>query len=486
MSRIVLVSNRVADLNKAGQAGGVGIAIADVLSKRRGLWLGWNGKIGEKSEEQRTKPDIAEVGGATVATLPLSSREYKDYYLGYANDVLWPVFHSRLDVAQFEAGYYQRYLEVNRRFARALHPLLKPDDTIWVHDYHMIPLGLELRKLGVENSIGFFLHIPVPPSQTFLAIPEHRELARGLAAYDLVGVQTKVDVANLIDYLQDGVLGRILQDGRIRVFDREMSIAAFPVGIDVDSFVGSRPKVLREPARSVTRLIGVDRLDYTKGLPQKFRAFGRFLEKNPDYRRKVILSQLAPPTRESVLAYVDIRHELETLSGTINGKFGELDWVPIHYIHRSTPRKMLVDVFGDSRIGVVTPLRDGMNLVAKEYVAAQDPEDPGVLMLSRFAGAAEQMKEALIVNPYDVEEMADTIKIALEMDVEERRERHRALLDGIRTHNTFAWCRSFLASLENIRRRRPLPPTGEPFEAARKALEAKGLAPGTSRHTRLL
>jgi trehalose 6-phosphate synthase len=320
----------------------------------------------------------------------------------------------------------------------------------------------------------------------FLAIPEHRELARSLAAYDLVGVQTGVDVANLIDFLQDGVFGRMLQDGRIRVFDREMSIAAFPVGIDVDSFVGSRPKVLREPARSVTRLIGVDRLDYTKGLPQKFRAFGRFLEKNPDYRRKVILSQLAPPTRESVLAYVDIRHELETLSGTINGKFGELDWVPIHYIHRATPRKMLVDVFGDSRIGVVTPLRDGMNLVAKEYVAAQDPEDPGVLMLSRFAGAAAQMKEALIVNPYDVEEMADTIKIALEMDVEERRERHRALLGGIRTHDTFAWCRSFLTALENIRRRRPLPPTGEPFEAARKALEAKGLAPGASRHTRPL
>ena len=486
MSRIVLVSNRVADLNKAGQAGGVVIAIADVLSKRRGLWLGWNGKIGEKSEEQRTKPDIAEVGGATVATLPLSSREYKDYYLGYANDVLWPVFHSRLDVAQFEAGYYQRYLEVNRRFARALHPLLKPDDTIWVHDYHMIPLGLELRKLGVENSIGFFLHIPVPPAQMFLAIPEHRELARSLAAYDLVGVQTGVDVANLIDFLQDGVFGRMLQDGRIRVFDREMSIAAFPVGIDVDSFVGSRPKVLREPARSVTRLIGVDRLDYTKGLPQKFRAFGRFLEKNPDYRRKVILSQLAPPTRESVLAYVDIRHELETLSGTINGKFGELDWVPIHYIHRATPRKMLVDVFSDSRIGVVTPLRDGMNLVAKEYVAAQDPEDPGVLMLSRFAGAAAQMKEALIVNPYDVEEMADTIKIALEMALEERRERHRALLDGIRTHDTFAWCRSFLTALENIRRRRSLPPTGEPFEAARNALEAKGLAPGASRHTRPL
>jgi len=483
MSRIVLVSNRVADLNKAAQAGGVVIAIADVLSARNGLWLGWSGKIGEKSEELRTTPDLFEFGTATVATLPLSSREYKDYYLGYSNDVLWPVFHSRLDLAQFEAGYYHRYLEANKRFARALHPLLKPDDTIWVHDYHMIPLAMELRKLGVENPIGFFLHIPVPPAQTFLAIPEHRDLARGLAAYDLIGLQTRVDVGNLIDYLQDGVFGRLLQDGRIRAFDREMSIAAFPVGIDVDSFISSRPKRAREPRPATTRLIGVDRLDYTKGLPQKFRSFGRFLEKYPDYRRKVILSQLAPPTRANVVAYIDIRHELEMLSGTINGKFGELDWVPIQYIHRSTPRRMLVDVFRNSRIGFVTPLRDGMNLVAKEYVAAQDPEDPGVLILSRFAGAAEQMKQALIVNPYDVEEMADTIKVALEMGLQERKERHRALLAGIRAHDTFAWCRSFLTALENIRRRKPQLPSGPALDAAKKALEESDLA-RASPHTR--
>jgi trehalose 6-phosphate synthase len=471
MGRIVLVSNRVADLSKASQAGGVVIAIADVLRARNGLWLGWSGKIGEKSEEIRTTPDIQETGAATVATLPLSNREFKEYYLGYSNAVLWPVFHDRLDLAQFEAGYYQRYLEVNRRFAHALRPLLKPDDTIWVHDYHMIPFGMELRKLGVQNPIGFFLHIPVPPAQTFLAIPEHRDLARGLAAYDLIGLQTRVDVANLIDYLQDGVFGRILHDGRIRAFDRELSIASFPVGIDVDSFVGSRPKRSREQPPSVTRLIGVDRLDYTKGLPQKFRAFARFLEKYPDYRRKVILSQIAPPTRENVLAYADIRHELETLSGTINGKFGELDWVPIQYIHRSTPRRLLVDVYRHSRIGLVTPLRDGMNLVAKEYIAAQDPEDPGVLILSRFAGAAEQMKQALIINPYDIEEMADIIKVALEMGLQERRERQRALLAGIRTYDTFAWCRSFLAALESIGRQKPSVGAGSPTDAARKALQ---------------
>ena len=235
MGRIVQVSNRVADLSRAAQAGGVVIAIADMLRERNGLWFGWSGKIGEKSEEARTTPDIVESDGATVATLPLSSREYKDYYLGYANAVLWPVFHSRLDLAQFEAGYFQRYVDVNKRFACALQPLLKPDDTIWIHDYHFIPMALELRRLGVTNPIGFFLHIPVPPAQTFLAIPEHRDLARALAAYDLVGVQTRIDVRNMVDYLRDGIYGRMLQDGRIRVFDREISIRSFPVGIDVDS-----------------------------------------------------------------------------------------------------------------------------------------------------------------------------------------------------------------------------------------------------------
>lgn len=469
MSRIILVSNRVADLGKAAQAGGVVIALADVLRARGGLWLGWSGKIGEKSEEARTTPDIAETASAALATLPLSHREFKEYYLCYANAVLWPVFHDRLDLAQFEGGYYQRYLNVNRRFAQALYPLLKPDDTIWVHDYHMIPFGSELRALGVTNPIGFFLHIPVPPGQTFLAIPEHRELARALAAYDLIGLQTKADVDNMLDYFRDNAFGRLLSDGRLRAFDRDVSIVSFPVGIDMASFLASRPKRSRTQAPPATRLIGVDRLDYTKGLPQKFRAFGRFLEKYPDYRRKVVLSQIAPPTRESVLAYADIRHELETLSGTINGRFGELDWVPIQYIHRPTPRRLLVDVFRQSRVGFVTPLRDGMNLVAKEYVAAQDPDDPGVLILSRFAGAAAQMQQALIVNPYDVEEMANTIKIALDMGLQERRERYEALAEGIRAEDTFGWYRSFLTALENVRSRKVVH-LGAPLDGVHKAL----------------
>jgi trehalose 6-phosphate synthase len=229
-----------------------------------------------------------------------------------------------------------------------------------------------------------------------------------------------------------------------------VSVASFPIGIDVADFARvKRAGGLVQGRPSVNRIIGVDRLDYTKGLPQKFKAFGRFLEKHPQYQRQVVLTQIAAPTRASVEAYSDIRHQLETLAGSINGRFGELDWVPIHYIHRSTPRRKLAGIYRSSRIGMVTPLRDGMNLVAKEYVASQDPEDPGVLVLSQFAGAAEELTDALIVNPYNVDETAGGIRSALEMPLAERRERHEALMAAIRKHDVTSWCQAFLSRLES-------------------------------------
>ena len=443
MSRIVLVSNRVLDLRKAAQAGGVAVALANIIRTRPSLWFGWSGEV--KSEEEA---DTLHREGRVV-TVPLTSAEHDRYYLGYANSVLWPVFHNRLDLAQFEAGYFEQYIGVNRRLARHLQPQLRDDDVIWVHDYHLIPLAIELRKLGVANRIGFYLHIPFPPWQTFIAIPEHEKLARGLAAYDLIGLQTKSDVSSFIDYAVNSAFGGVLSDGRIRLFDRLVNVEAFPIGIDVADFANAR----RESSwvvqgRGVARIVGVDRLDYTKGLPQKFRAFGRFLEKNPQYRREVVLTQIASPTRESVEAYLGIRQELESLAGSINGRFGELDWVPIHYIHRSTPRRRLAGIYRSSRICLVTPLRDGMNLVAKEYVAAQDPADPGVLVLSRFAGAAEQLTSALIVNPYDIETTSDVLRSAFEMSLEERQERHRALLALVEKHDITAWCQTFLEALQ--------------------------------------
>jgi trehalose 6-phosphate synthase len=444
MSRVILVSNRVSDLRRAAQAGGVAVALAYVARTRPSLWFGWSGEI-KPAEETGT---VQHAG--RIVTVPLSPTEHERYYLGYANSVLWPVFHNRLDVAQFEAGFFDEYMGVNRRLAALLKPLLRPDDIVWVHDYHLIPLAVELRQLGVANRIGFYLHISFPPWQTFIAIPEHRELARCLAAYDLVGLQTKSDVSNLIDYLANGVMGSVTPDGRIRVFDRLLTVASFPIGIDVSDFTRPSRDVALVQGRGMSRIIGVDRLDYTKGLPQKFKAFGQFLETNPQYRRQVVLTQIAPPTREDVEAYLDIRRQLERLAGSINGRFGELDWVPIHYIHRSTPRRRLTAIYRSSRIALVTPLRDGMNLVAKEYVAAQDEEDPGVLILSRFAGAAEELEAALIVNPYDIPATAEVIRTALEMSLEERRTRHRALMGVVATYDIGAWCRSFLTALTRV------------------------------------
>ncbi len=468
MNRVVLVSNRVADLQHAPQAGGVAVALAGIGRTHNTLWFGWSGEI-KPAEEVNTADHRA-----GMATVPLTEDEHQGYYLGYANSVLWPVFHNRLDLAQFEAGFFERYRGVNQRLATLLCPLLRPDDSIWVHDYHLIPFADELRKRGVENPIGFYLHIPFPPWQTFMAIPEHQELARALSAYDLIGLQTKADVANIVSYLENGVFGRIVPDGRIRAFERLVSIASFPVGIDVSYFAKARREgVLVQAGGAVSRIIGIDRLDYTKGLPQKFKAFGRFLDRYPQYQRQVVLTQIAPPTRQSVEAYCDIRNQLETLAGSINGRFGELDWVPIHYIHRSTPRRRLPGIYRSSRIGMVTPLRDGMNLVAKEYVAAQDPGDPGVLILSQFAGAAEELGEALIVNPYNVDQTADAIRLALEMSLDERRRRHQAMLAELRSHDAADWCRSFLASLERLRSADDplgwLPP--EPIRAALEKLQ---------------
>jgi trehalose 6-phosphate synthase len=460
MSRVILVSNRVLDLRKASQAGGVAVALADIVRTRPSLWFGWNGEI-KPAEFSST---VSREG--RIATVPLSPSEHERYYLGYANSVLWPVFHGRLDLAHFEAGYFEQYLGVNQRLAALLLPMLKPDDIIWVHDYHLIPMAAELKKLGVTNRIGFYLHIPFPPWQMFSAIPEHEHLARCLADYDLVGLQTKADVANLIDYALNGVFGNVTPQGRVRIFDRLLTVASFPIGIDVADFTkGGRETGLAQ-GRGASRIIGVDRLDYTKGLPQKFKAFGQFLEKYPQYRRHVVLTQIAPPTRASVDAYTDIRQQLESLAGSINGQFGELDWVPIHYIHRSTARRRLTAIYRSSRIGMVTPLRDGMNLVAKEYIAAQDPEDPGVLVLSRFAGAAEELHSALIVNPYDIGATADVIRAALEMSLGERRERYSALMETIEKNDIAAWCHSFLAALENLAE--PDKPPGEITRALEK------------------
>jgi trehalose 6-phosphate synthase len=334
-------------------------------------------------------------------------------------------------------------------------PLLQPDDVVWVHDYHLIPLAAELRAMGCHNRIGFFLHTPLPPPLILAAIPAHEWLMRSMFAYDLVGLQSQADMNHLSRYLLTEAQAEPLGDNRFGAFTRSLRAGAFPIGIDVDEFIGlSRGpdaqdtlNTLRGQNQQHQLLVGVDRLDYSKGLPQRIRAFRALLERYPDSRNNATLIQVAAPSREEVDAYGDIRRELEGLCGAINGDFGTLDWMPIRYMHRTVARKRVPGLYRAAGVALVTPLRDGMNLVAKEYVAAQDPDDPGVLVLSRFAGAAEQLTDALLVNPYDTQAVADAIQRALNMTLDERRQRHQRLLAQIREQDVHWWRNRFLDAL---------------------------------------
>ncbi len=454
MSRLVVVSNRVADPRKAA-AGGLAVALGDALHSTGGLWFGWSGTVQAEGTPGEGELHQQKAGDVTLATVDLCEQDHAGYYLGYSNGVLWPVFHYRLDLARFDAGYFGAYRRVNRLFARQLLPLLRPDDIVWVHDYHLIPLADELRALGATQRIGFFLHVPLPPPQLLAAIPQHEWLMHALFAYDLVGLQSEADLQNFSRYVQTEAGAENLGNHYYRAFDRTVQAGAFPIGIDVDEFAAlthareARDMHERMKGEYSRRrlLLGVERLDYSKGLPQRVRAFKALLQKYPENLRSATLIQIAAPSREDMDTYTGLLQELESLCGAINGDFGELDWMPVRYMHRNVARKRLPGLYRVARVALVTPLRDGMNLVAKEFIAAQDPADPGVLVLSRFAGAAEQLRQALLVNPYDTDGMADTIQRALQMPLQERQARHQALLNNIRTQDVHWWRKQFLAAL---------------------------------------
>jgi trehalose 6-phosphate synthase len=451
--RLVVVSNRVADISASQQAGGLAVALAESLSDAGGLWFGWNGEIAKDADRQPAHIDRS--GPVATATVGLTRQEHEGYYLGHANRCLWPLFHYRLDLADLKPGPDAVYDSVNKRFAGKLAPLLEPDDTIWVHDYQLIPFAAHLRQLGATGPIGFFLHIPFPPPEIFSALPNHKQFARTFFAYDLIGFQTVRDRENFARYATEQLGCRRLNDGRLKGFGRKLAIDAFPIGIHAEAFAAEAERNLRSAAlRTLAKnsdseclVVGVDRLDYSKGLPERMRGIEKFLEQWPAYRGRVQFLQIAPPTREGVEAYDAIRQELEQLTSRVNGRFGDLSWQPIRYVHRAVPRSVLAGLFRRCRIGLVTPLRDGMNLVAKEYVAAQDPGDPGVLILSEFAGAAEQLEEALIVNPHDPTSLAAAMRRALEMPLGERRARHRALWSRIVEQDVTWWRDRFLSAL---------------------------------------
>lgn len=452
MSRLVLASNRVADLSGGVTSGGLAVAVVDALRDGNGVWFGWSGEIVD--DPAKVGLSLERHGNVTVATQAMTQTEYDSYYLGYSNRALWPVFHYRLDLAVFDSEALEGYKAVNKRMAKSLAGLLAEDDLLWIHDYHMIPLAAELRALGVKNRIGFFLHIPFPPPEILTAVPDHRWLIDTMFAYDVVGFQTISDVGNFGRYAEETASSVNAKDHPFRAAQRKLVVKSYPIGIDVDQFHAmattpeSDERIRRLKRGSIDQhIIGVDRLDYSKGLPDRLRSYQRFLETYPVHRKNTVLMQIAPPTREELTAYSDIRTELEQLSGAINGQFGDFDWTPVRYIHRSIARETLAALFRGSKVGLVTPLRDGMNLVAKEYVAAQDVDDPGVLILSQFAGAAADLREAMIINPYDPDEVAVAMHAALSMSIEERSDRHGALLERIKSRDAAHWRRSFLADL---------------------------------------
>jgi len=446
MSRLVIVSNRVTSSDsRIGRAGGLAIAMHDALKAQGGLWFGWSGQIAAKTA---ASADVSEVENITYATIDLGQADYDGYYLGYANSTLWPLVHFQIGLMKYHSEDFRIYQNVNEHFARVLVPLLKSDDVIWIHDYHLIPLGAALRALGVENRIGFFLHTPFPPEDVLSALPHYDVLLRALDQYDLVGFQTPESEAAFEGARQ-----------RLPAGPRRAVAGTFPIGIDTTQFSrmarramsSSLAHRLIESLNGRKLVIGVDRLDYSKGIPHRLEAIGYFLEINPEWRGKFGYLQITPQSRNEVEAYRHLRQEIDSLTGRINGQFAEFDWTPIRYLNKTFSRPTLAGFYRTAAVGLVTPLRDGMNLVAKEYVAAQDPESPGCLILSSFAGAARELNAALLVNPLDREGIADAVLQALTMSLEERRERWEAMMVALRANSILHWREAFLEALSEDR-----------------------------------
>jgi trehalose 6-phosphate synthase len=458
----ILVSNRVVSPKADGAPieGGLASALIQAVKNSGAIWVGTRVS---QNDTMRKEPLAAleALGSGATARVDIPSERYRRYYEGFANSALWPILHSRPDLIRVDHDDYTAYCEVNAIMARSLRGFLKPDSTIWVHDYHFLTLGRELRRLGIDRPIGFFLHTPFPRPTSFVSLPGHRELARAMLQYDLIGFQTDTDLMNFATYVERN-LGMSVP-GRTFVTETRTTLASFPIGIDAHAFAAdavkaaARPDIarLRASLMGAKLVIGVDRIDYSKGLDNRLRAFDRLFQTAPELKRQVTMLQVALPSRGQISTYCRLQAELAALVSDINGKHGEIDWTPIRYLNKGFNQAALAGLYRAAHVGLVTPLYDGMNLVAKEYVAAQNPLDPGVLVLSERAGAAQQLDAALLVNPHDTEGMAEAIRTAMEMPLEERQERWQAMMAVVERDNIEAWFRDFTATLAETERALP-------------------------------
>jgi len=452
---LVVVSNRVAR-GKANEpmTGGLAAALLPVVEKSGAIWVGSSGRVRDGVQKEPFA-EIEALGAGALALLDLPAAHYGGYYEGFANSALWPALHSRSDLIRVSQGDYLSYREVNAFMARALLRFNKPDTAFWVQDYHFLALGAELRDLGVTGPIGFFLHTPWPASSVVEGVPHHRDLIEAMLAYDLVGFQTEEDCENFLSYARE-TLGLKVHGDVVMSRHGRTRLSVFPIGIDADKFAQYAAKSMTHP--DVSRLrrslngeklaIGVDRLDYSKGLINRISAFDRMWTAQPALTRTVSLLQIATPSRGSIEAYGKLQDDVARLVSDVNGRHGEVDWTPIRYLNKGFSQAVLAGLYRTAQVGVVTPLHDGMNLVAKEYVAAQNPVDPGVLVLSKFAGAANELDTALLVNPNDIDGMARTIATALSMPLMERCMRWEAMMEKLHASTIQGWFADFVDALQ--------------------------------------
>lgn len=443
MSRLVVVSNRVPDIRERVQsAGGLIVGLGEAVRDTECLWFGWSGQHRENAVSSDVAVETSR--NLSFATIDLTTEQHNRFYENFANGTLWPLCHYRLEMIRYRREDYVTYREVNTLFARKLLPLLREDDIIWVHDYHLMTLAAELRRLGVKNRIGFFLHTSLPPWSVTRVLPCAAELIGDLAEFDLIGVQTEEDRENF-----NGCFSAI------GLFTR---VEHFPIGIAPEEFGAearknvNAPEVVRlmDSLRGRKLVIGVDRLDYSKGIPERIKGFEKLIRRYPEHEAKVVMLQIAPVSRAGVAAYQHLRREVDELSGHVNATLGTFDWTPVRFLTQSVPRHVLAGFLRRADIALVTPLRDGMNLVAKEYVAAQDENDPGILILSTLAGAAPELKAALQVNPYDPDQIAEALHLALTMSKDVRKKRWGFLNVEVQRNTASRWAAEFLAALRKV------------------------------------
>jgi trehalose 6-phosphate synthase len=450
--------------------GGLAAALLPVVEKSGAIWVGSSGRVRDGALKEPFA-EIEALGAGALAMLDLPAAHYGGYYEGFANSALWPALHSRTDLIRISQDDYFSYREVNAFMARALLRFQKPETAFWIQDYHFLALGAELRDLGVRQPIGFFLHTPWPARTVIDGVPHHRELIEAMLAYDLIGFQTQDDCDHFTGYLTAD-LGLDVEDGIVTSRYGRSRLKVFPIGIDPERFAEQAAKAVSHP--DVSRLrrslhgeklaIGVDRLDYSKGLVNRLCAFDRMWTAQPALARTVSLLQIATPSRGGIEAYGNLQNELAKLVSDVNGRHGEVDWTPVRYLNKGFNQTVLAGLYRTAQVGVVTPLHDGMNLVAKEYVAAQNPADPGVLVLSKFAGAANELDTALLVNPHDIDGMARAIATAVSMPLAERRLRWEAMMVKLHAGTIQQWFADFVDTLEasQPRNRMGEPPLTEP------------------------